>query len=153
MVIFGIVWFILGHVWIFHKTDGSNQTHHCKTNVAQFAIAILILDYVFGIWYLTLRLWNSPSVLQWMQRIIQNRLGKCDLSCFLSSSLEHLSQIFPSGMEIRTLRQPSFFLRSASDKGNAFTNQSCSSSSFTGEHACRQSLSELSVHNAYHGKF
>jgi hypothetical protein len=69
-VVFSIIWFFIGHIWIFQPKNV------CKTNASKFSVVILIFEYIIGIWYLCSRIWNSPSVLQWLQKTIQHRLGK-----------------------------------------------------------------------------
>jgi hypothetical protein len=76
LVIFSIIWFIIGHIWIFRITYVSDNGNFCKTNVSKVSLMILLYEYIIGIWYITSRIWNNQSVLRWLQNIIQYRLGK-----------------------------------------------------------------------------
>lgn len=76
LVLFSLIWFVLGHIWIVQRTSVFDHENSCKTNVSKVTVVILLCEYILGIWYLGSRLWNSPCVLRWLQATIQRRLGK-----------------------------------------------------------------------------
>lgn len=76
LVIFSIIWFLLGHIWIFKKAiDLKYTTTSCVTNAPRASAIILIFEYCVGLCYLWFCMWNNPSVLHWFQQIIQSRLN------------------------------------------------------------------------------
>lgn len=77
MVMFCILWFLLGHIFIYKSTTVFGQRNSsCTTNVSQVSIVILIFEYMIGIWYLCCRIWNSSAVLSWLQQMIRRRMDE-----------------------------------------------------------------------------
>ena len=94
IVLFSIIWFFIGHIWILGKVNVYDNGKLCKTNVGKFSVMILIFEYIFGIWYLSVRIWNSPSALQWLQKTIQHRLGMKILRANNFTILDKSANIF-----------------------------------------------------------
>lgn len=72
LVVFSIIWYVAGHIWVFRNT----ATSGCMTKASRAVIIVLILEYVIAFWYICSRIWNLSLVLCYLQQIIQQRLKK-----------------------------------------------------------------------------
>lgn len=77
LVVFSVVWYILGHIWIFRITVTSDHANKvCMTNVSRAVIILLMLEYLIALWHVCSRIWNAALVLRWLQQVIQRRLDE-----------------------------------------------------------------------------
>ncbi|UJR16627.1 hypothetical protein I4U23_003527 [Adineta vaga] len=74
LVIFSIIWFMFGHIWMFRKINVSDNGQFCKTSTSKVTIMILLYEYLIGIWYMGSRIWNNLFILNSLQNFIQHRL-------------------------------------------------------------------------------